>query len=78
MRTPMHLAYGILVPEQAVLARAADRARRCTVLQHATIPYLHGFIETRAREDELTVFVPVQCELLGRRGGHREHGGGQR
>ena len=55
----MHLAYGILVPEQAVLAQAANRARRSTVLQHVTVPYLQGFIEIRTCEDGLTVFVPV-------------------
>jgi hypothetical protein len=51
----MHLAYGILVPEQVVLTQAANCACQSTVLQHVTVPYLHGVIETHTHEDELMV-----------------------
>jgi hypothetical protein len=59
MRTPLHLAYSIFVPEQTALTFAADRIRRPTKLQHAAIPYLHGFIDPGARKDERSVFIPV-------------------
>ena len=45
---------------------------------HTTVPYFHGFIKPAARQDGLTVFIPVQGQLLARRSGHREHRSGQR
>jgi hypothetical protein len=77
MRAPLHLAYGILVPEQAVLTLATEAIWCSTELQHATVPYLHGFIEPGTRKDQRTVFIPIQRELLARRRGYREYGGGQ-
>ena len=59
MRTPLHLAYSIFVPEQAVLTFAANWIRRPTGLQHAAIPYLYGFIDPGARKDKRTIFIPV-------------------
>jgi hypothetical protein len=76
MRTPLHLAYGILVPEQAALTLTADCIRRSTRLQHATIPYLHSFVDPSARKDKWTVFIPVKRKLLARGCGDGECGSG--